>query len=44
VHIGDNKVIIDKGNVIDYVFGLAQDCTPIIACGIIDVDSYEASA
>ena len=43
VHIGDNEVIINEGNIIDYVFVLRQDCMPVAWRGIIYIDSNDTS-
>ena len=44
VHIGDDEVVVDEGDVIDDVGLLGEDFAPVFAGRIVDVDGDDASA
>jgi len=44
VQICDYKVVVNQNYVVDYIIGLRQDCAPIAADRMVNIDSYDSSA
>ena len=44
MQIGNDKLIIDKSNIINYVIGMRDNLSPVLGSGVINIDCDDASA